>query len=122
MMHAPTTGPGVLRNPLLNRGTAFTEDERVRLGLVGRLPAAVETLDEQAARAYEQLRRKPDDLAKYIYLDLLHDRNETLYFRLLTDHLSELMPVVYDPTVGQAIKEWSHDYRKSRAVYLSIDH
>lgn len=114
--------PDALRDPLVNRGTAFTRQERAKLGLIGRLPSAVETLDEQARRAWAQLQRKRDDLEKYIYLDLLHDRNETLYFRVLADHLPELLPVVYDPTVGEAIKEWSHDYRtSSRAVYLSID-
>ncbi|MDN5914242.1 MAG: NAD-dependent malic enzyme [Pseudonocardia sp.] len=113
--------PEALGNPLINRGTAFTTAERAKLGLVGRLPAAVETLDEQARRVWAQLQRKQTDLGRYIYLDLLHDRNETLFFRVLADHLAELLPVVYDPTVGEAIKEWSHDYRTSRAVYLSID-
>jgi malate dehydrogenase (oxaloacetate-decarboxylating) len=111
-----------LSDPLRNRGTAFTAAERRELGLVGRLPAAVETLDQQAARAYAQLSRQSDDLARYVYLDALHDRNETLYFRLLADHLAELLPIVYDPTVGEAIKQWSSDYRRSRAVYLSVDH
>ncbi|WP_019984180.1 NAD-dependent malic enzyme [Streptomyces sp. Amel2xE9] len=113
--------PDALSDPLRNRGTAFTLAERDRLGLTGRLPAAVETLDQQAARAHAQLDRQPTDLAKYIYLDALHDRNETLYFKLLVDHLPELLPVVYDPTVGEAIQQWSRDYRRSRAVYLSID-
>lgn len=113
--------PEALRDPLVNRGTAFTTAERAKLGLVGRLPAAVETIDEQARRVWAQLQRKQTDLGRYIYLDLLHDRNETLYFRVLADHLAELLPVIYDPTVGEAIKEWSHDYRTSRAVYLSID-
>jgi malate dehydrogenase (oxaloacetate-decarboxylating) len=111
----------ILRDPLNNRGTAFTEEERRRLGLIGRLPSAVETLDEQAARCYEQLSRKRSAMEKFIYMDLLHDRNETLYYRVLSDHLAELLPVVYDPTVGDAIKRWSQDYRLSRAVYLSID-
>jgi malate dehydrogenase (oxaloacetate-decarboxylating) len=111
----------ILRDPLNNRGTAFTYDERRRLGLIGRLPSLVETLDEQGARCYEQLSRKRSAMAKFIYMDLLHDRNETLYFKVLADHLAELLPVVYDPTVGDAIKRWSQDYRLSRAVYLSID-
>lgn len=115
------TQPEVLVNPLTDRGTAFTEKERKKLGLVGRLPSAVETLDQQAARCYAQLTRYATDLERYIYLDQLHNRNEVLYFRVLSDHLSELLPVVYDPTVGEAIKKWSRDYRRSRAVYLSID-
>ena len=116
-----STRPTILTDPILNRGTAFTHDERAKLGLTGRLPAAVETLDEQAVRVHRQLQQQPTDLAKYVYLDLLHDRNETLYFKLLSDHLAELLPVVYDPTVGDAIEQWSRDYRTSRAVYLSVD-
>ena len=113
--------PTVVTNPLTNRGTAFTIEERRRLGLIGRFPSAVETLDQQAARTYRQLCGFEEDMDKYVFLDQLHDRNETLYYRILTDHLAELLPVVYDPTVGQAIKLWSREYRRSRAVYLSID-
>ena len=111
----------VLQDRYRNRSTAYTLEERARLGITGRLPAAVETLDEQAGRAYAQLRQQPSDLHKYIYLNEVHDRNEVLYFKLLADHLEELLPVVYDPTVGEAIEKWSVDYRDSRAVYLSID-
>ncbi|EPH07062.1 malate dehydrogenase (oxaloacetate-decarboxylating) [Propionibacterium sp. oral taxon 192 str. F0372] len=118
MAHNPT----VMTDPLTNRGTAFTAEERAKLGLTGRLPARVETLDEQAARAYRQLSGFDRDLHKYVFLDQLHDRNEVLYYKVLTDHLTELLPIVYDPTVGEAIKQWSHDYRRSRALYLSIDH
>ncbi|KQS71176.1 NAD-dependent malic enzyme [Modestobacter sp. Leaf380] len=117
MVHTPP----VLNDPLRNRGTAFTLEERAALGLTGRLPAAVETLEQQAARAHAQLERLDTALDEYVFLDQLHDRNETLYFKVLTDHIEQLLPVVYDPTVGDAIKQWSHDYRRSRAVYLSID-
>ena len=113
--------PAVLTDPFTNRGTAYTLEERAALGLIGRLPAAVETLEEQSARAYAQLSRYETDLEKYVFLDALHDRNETLYFKVLSQHLAELLPIVYDPTVGDAIKQWSKDYRRSRAVYLSID-
>lgn len=113
--------PDVLTDPLTNRGTAFTLEEREKLGLIGRLPAAVETLDEQAARSYGQLEAFESDLEKYVFLDQLHARNEVLYYKVLADHLGELLPIVYDPTVGEAIKKWSRDYRRSRAVYLSID-
>ncbi|MGW5431541.1 NAD-dependent malic enzyme [Streptomyces sp. NPDC004059] len=113
--------PTVLQDRYRNRGTAFTLEERAKLGITGRLPAAVETLDEQAARAYSQLQQQPSNLQKYIYLNEVHDRNQVLYFKLLADHLDELLPVVYDPTVGEAIEKWSVDYRDSRAVYLSID-
>lgn len=112
----------ILRDDAVNRGTAFTQEERASLGLVGRLPSAVETLDQQARRSYAQLQKQSTDLAKYIYLDSLHERNEVLYYRVIADHLSELLPVVYDPTIGDAIEQWSQDYRQSRAVYLSIDH
>ncbi|MFQ1023284.1 NAD-dependent malic enzyme [Avibacterium paragallinarum] len=113
--------PTILTNPLTNKGTAFTLEERAKLGLTGRLPAAVETLEEQAKRAYEQLSRYEKPMEKYIYLDQLHNRNEVLYYRLLTDHLAEMLPIVYDPTVGDAIKQWSRDYRRSRAVYLNVN-
>lgn len=116
-----TIDPTVLQDRFRNQGTAFTYEQRAQLGITGRLPSAVETLDQQAARAYKQLEQQPTDLAKYIYLNQLNDRNEVLYYKLLTDHLTELLPVVYDPTVGDAIEQWSRDYRDSRAVYLSID-
>jgi len=112
----------ILKDSAVNRGPAFDEEARRRLGIVGRLPSAVEDLGTQVNRCLRQLQRLPDDLVRYIYLDALHDRNETLYYRLLMDHLPELLPIVYDPTIGDAIMEWSHDYRISRAVYLSIDH
>jgi malate dehydrogenase (oxaloacetate-decarboxylating) len=113
--------PGVLDDPILNRGVAFSAAEREALGLTGRLPSAVLTLEEQAHRAYRQLQGQGSDLAKNVYLEQLHDRNETLYYRLLGDHLAELLPVVYDPTVGEAIEKYSHEYRRPRGIYLSID-
>lgn len=114
--------PDILKNPLTNKGTAFTQEERRKYGLIGRLPVAVETLEQQADRAYKQLSSYEKDIEKYIFLDQLHNRNEVLYYRLLTDHLAEMLPIVYDPTVGEAIKKWSRDYRRSRAVYLDINH
>ena len=114
--------PDVMQNPLTNKGTAFTADERAKYGLTGRLPVAVETLDQQATRAYRQFASYEKDMEKYIFLDQLHNRNEVLYYKLLTDHLAEMLPIVYDPTVGEAIKQWSRDYRRSRAVYLDVNH
>ena len=114
--------PDILKNPLTNKGTAFTLEERARYGLTGRLPVAVETLEQQAARAYRQYSGYESDIEKYVYLDQLHNRNEVLYYRLLTDHLVEMLPIVYDPTVGEAIKKWSRDYRRSRAVYLDVNY
>ena len=113
--------PTVLQDRFQNRGTAFSHEQRAALGITGRLPAAVETLDQQAARAYAQLSDQPSDLHKYAYLNEVHDRDQVLYFKLLSDHLVELLPVVYDPTVGDAIQKWSADFRDSRAIYLSID-
>ncbi|WP_242213966.1 oxaloacetate-decarboxylating malate dehydrogenase [Bacillus cereus group sp. BfR-BA-01383] len=114
-------GVEVLSTPLLNKGVAFTQEEREELGLKGLLPPAVLTLDEQARRAYEQFCSQPDDLLKNVYLTALHDRNEVLFYRILTDHLREMLPIVYTPTVGVAIQRYSHEYRKPRGVYLSIN-
>jgi malate dehydrogenase (oxaloacetate-decarboxylating) len=114
--------PGVLDDPMVNRGVAFSAAEREALGLTGRLPAVVLTLEEQAERAYRQLQLQGSDLAKNVYLEQLHDRNETLYYRLLSEHLTELLPVVYDPTVGEAIEKYSHEYRRPRGIFLSVDH
>jgi malate dehydrogenase (oxaloacetate-decarboxylating) len=116
-----TGGRSLLADPLTNKGVGFTQEERERHGLVGMLPPAVLSLERQARRAWEQLDAQPDELAKNVYLEQLHDRNEVLYYRLLGDHLSELLPIVYDPTVGEAIKRYSHEYRRPRGVYLSID-
>jgi malate dehydrogenase (oxaloacetate-decarboxylating) len=115
------TGPALLQNPALNRDAAFTPEERQALHLVGLLPSAVTTLDEQAKRAYSQYQRQPLDLAKNVFLTALQDRNEVLFYRLLADHLQEMLPIVYDPTVAQAIERYSHEYRRPRGVYLSID-
>jgi malate dehydrogenase (oxaloacetate-decarboxylating) len=113
--------PDVLEDPSRDKGTAFTESERDALGLTGRLPSAVLTLDQQAQRAYQQMLRQGDDLAKNVYLEQLHDRNEVLYYRVLADHLAELLPVVYDPVIGDAIEHFSHEYRRPRGLFLSID-
>ncbi|AJI28448.1 oxaloacetate-decarboxylating malate dehydrogenase [Bacillus cereus] len=114
-------GVEILSTPFLNKGVAFTQEEREELGLKGLLPPAVLTLEEQARRAYEQFCSQPDDLLKNVYLTALHDRNEVLFYRILTDHLREMLPIVYTPTVGVAIQRYSHEYRKPRGVYLSIN-
>ena len=114
--------PTILQNPLTNKDTAFTQEERAKYGLTGRLPVVVETLEQQATRAYRQFSSYEKNIEKYIFLDQLHNRNEVLYYKLLIDHLAEMLPVVYDPTVGEAIKKWSRDYRRSRAVYLDVNH
>ena len=114
-------GRQVLADPRINKGTAFSERERHDLGLTGLIPAAHFTLDDQVARVYAQYRRQPDDLARNVTLNALHDRNEVLFYRLLTDHLSEMLPIVYTPTVGQAIQQYSREYRRPRGIYLSVD-
>src|SRR6476619_2727562 len=115
-------GSAVLASPAINRGTAFTLAQREALGLTGLLPTGVTTLEGQLRRVYAQYREQTSDLRKWVYLANLRDRNEVLFYRLLTDHLSEMMPVVYTPTVGQAIERFSHEYRRPRGVYLSVDH
>jgi malate dehydrogenase (oxaloacetate-decarboxylating) len=115
-------GRALLTDPRHNHGTAFTADERSALGIEGLLPPGVLTLEEQLKRVYEQYGAQPTDLAKNVYLAALQDRNEVLYYKLLEDHLVEMLPVVYDPTVAQAIERFSHEFRRPNGVYLSIDH
>ena len=103
---------------MLNKGTAFTNSERAALGLHGLLPPQVETLHQQAVRAYEAYRRKTDDLERHIYLRALQDTNEVLFYRLLIDHMEEMMPVVYTPVVGQGCQEFSHIYRRPRGLFI----
>lgn len=108
-----------LFNPVLNKGTAFTTEERDQLGLHGLLPPHVETLAEQVERAYEAYRRKDDDLERHIYLRALQDTNEVLFYRLLLEHIEEMMPIVYTPVVGQACQMFSHIYRRPRGLFIS---
>ena len=115
-------GISVLSTPILNRGTAFTLQERQALGLVGLLPQGVSTVDGQVRRVHGQYLRQPDELAKNVYLANLRDRNEILFYRLLSEHLGDMLPIVYTPTVGQAIERYSHEYRRPRGVFLSVDH
>ena len=115
-------GLAVLHSPLLNKGTAFTAEERKELGLTGLLPPDVSTLRAQVKRAYIQYERLPDALNKNIYLTALHDRNEVLFYRLLSEHLREMIPIVNDLTVGMAMEQYHHECRRPRGVYLSIDH
>jgi malate dehydrogenase (oxaloacetate-decarboxylating) len=113
--------PAALSTPSLNRGVGFTHEQRRQLGLTGRLPAAVLTLEQQADRVWHQLQSMATDLGRNLLLEQLHYRHELLYFKVLTDHLPELMPVVYTPTVGEAIQRFSDEYRGQRGLFLSID-
>jgi malate dehydrogenase (oxaloacetate-decarboxylating) len=114
-------GRDVLADPRLNRGTAFTHQERRELGLIGLVPSQVLTLGQQVERAYQQFSEQTTDLAKNVYLTALRDRNQVLFYRLLADHLAEMLPIVYTPTVGTAIERYSYEYRRPRGIYLSVD-
>ncbi len=108
----------LLNSPVRNKGTAFTLDERGKLGLHGLLPPQVESLDEQVTRAYKAYKRKDDDLERHIYLRALQDTNEVLFYRLLLDHIEEMTPIIYTPTVAQACQEFSHIYRRPRGLFI----
>jgi malate dehydrogenase (oxaloacetate-decarboxylating) len=113
--------PFALATPSVNRGVAFSHEERHRLGLTGRLPSAVLSLEQQAERVWQQLQELPTDLGRNLLLEQLHYRHEVLYYKVLSEHLSELLSVVYTPTVGEAIQRFSDEYRGQRGLYLSID-
>lgn len=123
--HAPRplyiryAGPVLLETPLLNKGSAFTEDERRSFNLEGLLPHNIETIEEQEKRAYQQLYAHDSDLDKHIYLRNIQDTNETLYYRLVTSHLEEIMPLIYTPTVGVACQQFSRIYRRKRGLFIS---
>src|SRR6516164_1649997 len=112
-------GMDLLDTPIWNKGTAFDDNERVALGLQGLLPPHVESLPEQSIRAYEAFKGKTSDLEQHIYLRQLQDSDETLFYRLLLDHVEEMLPIVYTPTVGLACQQFSHIYRRPRGLIIS---
>ncbi len=112
-------GPSLLEMPLLNKGSAFTPQERIDFNLIGLLPQTVETIEEQLTRVYDQYQQCASDLDKHIYLRSIQDNNETLFFRLLDSHLEEMLPIIYTPTVGQACQEFSKIYRTHRGLFVS---
>jgi malate dehydrogenase (oxaloacetate-decarboxylating) len=114
------SGKALLNTPMLNKGTAFSYDERRTFGLLGKLPQRTETLDEQVERSYQQLMAYADDkFQQHIYLNNLHDRNETLFYHLLIEHLQELLPVIYTPIVGTAVQQHSREFRQPRGIYIA---
>jgi malate dehydrogenase (oxaloacetate-decarboxylating) len=119
--HTTLRGRQVLADPRINKGTAFSDTERRELGVTGLIPCGHITLDGQLSRVYGQYQKQATDLARNVLLNEVRDRNEVLYYQLLTRHLAEMLPIVYTPTVGQAIEQYSHEYRRPRGVYLSVD-
>src|SRR5271154_6992068 len=120
-VHSPVGLRGVelLDTPIWNKGTAFDEAERAALGLRGLLPPHVESLEQQSSRAYEGFKAKTTDLERHIYVRQLQDNNETLFYRLLFDHVEEMLPILYTPTVGLACQQFSHIYRRNRGLFVS---
>ena len=112
-------GKSLLNTPLLNKGTAFSYEERKTFNLLGKLPQRIESLEEQVERTYQQLLGYATPMQQNIYLNNLHDRNETVFYRLLIDHLAELMPVIYTPMVGNAVKQHGREFRQPRGIYIS---
>ena len=119
-IYIPFAGPALLEAPLLNKGSAFSRHERQQFNLEGLLPYSIEGIEEQTERAYHQLRSFQTDIDKHIYLRNIQDTNETLYFRLVVDHLTEVMPLIYTPTVGEACQQFSKIYRRKRGLFYQL--
>lgn len=118
-LYIPYAGPALLETPLLNKGSAFNQEERIFFNLEGLLPETIESIDEQTERAYLQYQSFTNDLDRHIYLRNIQDTNETLFYRLVEDHISEMMPIIYTPTVGAACEQFSNIYRRSRGLFIS---
>lgn len=122
VLEVSLSGRMLLDHPLLNKGMAFTDDERRAFGLKGLLPPKVSSVEEQIARNYENYKRQKTDLDRFLFLMGLQDRNETLFYRLLSEYISEMMPIIYTPVVGMASQLYSHIYRRPRGLYISYRH
>ena len=118
-LYIPYAGPNLLETPLLNKGSAFTAEERAAFNLAGLLPPRYETIEEQVKRCYLQYSSFDKAIDKHIYLRAIQDNNETLFYRLLNDNLAEMMPIIYTPTVGDACEQFSDIYRSSRGLFIS---
>jgi malate dehydrogenase (oxaloacetate-decarboxylating) len=121
-IEVPYRGAPLLRQPMYTKSTAFTVEERSLFGLEGLLPEAVSTMEQQSGRVYANIMRKQDPLEKFIGLAALQDRNEHLFYRVLVDHIEELLPIVYTPTVGRACQEFSHIFRRARGLWINPGH
>ena len=120
-LYIPYAGPSLLESPLLNKGSAFSKEERVSFNLTGLLPPSFETIEEQVDRCYRQYSSFHTDLNKHIYLRAIQDKNETLYCKLVQEHLAEMMPIIYTPTVGDACEQFSDIYRSNRGLFISYE-
>ena len=118
-IEVPYRGERLLQEPMFNKGTAFTEEERRTFGLGGLLPDGVSTIEQQGERAYANIVKKAEPLEQYVSLMALLDRNEHLFYRVLVDHLEDMLPIVYTPTVGLACQEYSHIYRRARGLWIT---
>ncbi|PSU34789.1 NAD-dependent malic enzyme [Photobacterium lutimaris] len=118
-LYIPYAGPALLETPLLNKGSAFSVEERMFFNLEGLLPEAIETIEEQTERAYKQFLKFENDMDKHIYLRNIQDTNETLFYRLVENHITEMMPIIYTPTVGAACEDFSNIYRRGRGLFIS---
>lgn len=117
-LYLPFAGPAILEAPLINKGSAFSQEERVFFNLEGLLPQTIESIKEQSARAYDQFKAFTNDLDKHIYLRNIQDTNETLFHKLIQEHITEMMPIIYTPTVGMACERFSKDYRRNRGLFI----
>ena len=115
----PYSGPALIETPLLNKGTAFSKLERTNFNLMGLLPPRYETIEEQLERAYMQYSSFENPINKHIYLRAIQDSNETLFFKLVTQNIEEMMPIIYTPTVGDACERFSDIYRSNRGLFIS---
>ncbi|PSV34062.1 NAD-dependent malic enzyme [Photobacterium sp. GB-210] len=118
-LYIPYAGPALLETPLLNKGSAFSVEERMFFNLEGLLPEAIESIEEQKERAYQQYLKFDNDMDKHIYLRNIQDTNETLFYRLVENHVTEMMPIIYTPTVGSACEDFSNIYRRGRGLFIS---
>jgi malate dehydrogenase (oxaloacetate-decarboxylating) len=118
-LYIPHSGPSLLEAPLLNKGSAFSAQERVTFNLTGLIPPRYESIEEQVERAYMQYSSFDEPINKHIYLRAIQDNNETLYYRLIQEHINEMMPIIYTPTVGDACEQFSDIYRSSRGLFIS---